>query len=157
MLNRRALTIAIVTPLGCAIFGNALVGDAATTWYPTLKKSRVILPLWAFLPVGIAYYVMCGVVLYRLLAKVAPSRQRSAAIGLILGMMGTNEGWNYLFFGRKNLRASLVGLLGFILLPTILFRTLRRIDPSGSRILLPYLAWLGYDVVWAEELWRLNA
>jgi len=56
MPNKRALAVAIVTPLGCAVFGNALTGDAATKWYPTLKRSRLVLPLWAFIPIGILYY-----------------------------------------------------------------------------------------------------
>jgi benzodiazapine receptor len=155
-MNKRALTIAIVTPLGAAIFGNALVGDAATKWYPSLRKSRLVLPLWAFIPIGILYYLMCGVLLYRLLALVAPSRQRTVAIVLLLSMMGANEGWNYLFFGRKDLRASLLGLLGFIVLTVALYGALNRIDRRSTTILRAYLAWLGYDVVWAYELWRLN-
>jgi len=156
MQNKRALIIAIVTPLGCAVFGNALTGDAVTKWYPTLKKSRLILPLWSFIPIGIAYYVMCGVLFYRLLAIVNPSRQRTTAIVLLLGMMGVNEGWNYIFFGKKSLGASLLGTLGFIGLTLMLYRALNRVDRRSATILRPYLAWLGYDVVWAEELWRLN-
>jgi len=156
MHKKRALTIAIATPLGFAISGNAFVGDAVTTWYPNLKKSRLVLPIWAFIPIGIAYYLMCGVLLYRLLAIMTPSRQRSRALLLLLGMMSANEGWNYLFFGRKSLRASLVGMLSFIVLAVALYRALKRIDRRSATILLPYLVWLGYDVVWAEELWRLN-
>ena len=155
-MNKRALTIAIVTPLGYAIVGNALVGDAVKTWYPGLKKSSVILPIWAFFPIGIAYYLMCGAILYRLLALVAPSRKRTSAIVLLLSMMGANEGWNYLFFGRKSLRASLLGMLGFVFLVIALHRALNQIDRRSAMILRPYLVWLGYDVIWAEELWRLN-
>jgi len=156
MTNKRARTIAIVTPLGYAIFGNALAGNAVTTWYPSLRKSCLVLPIWAFVPIGIAYYVMCGALLYRLLALVAPSPARKRAIALLLSMMSANEGWNYLFFGRKDLRASLVGMLGFIGLTMALYRALNGIDSRSATILLPYLGWLGYDVVWAEELWRLN-
>jgi translocator protein len=155
-MNKRALSIAIVTPLGYAIIGNALVGDAVKTWYPSLKKSSMILPIWAFIPIAIAYYLMCGAILYRLLALVAPSRQRTSAIVLLSSMMGANEGWNYLFLGRKSLRASLLGMLGFIFLTIALYRALNQIDRHSAMILRPYLAWLGYDVLWAEELWRLN-
>ncbi len=156
MQHKRALTIAIITPLGCAIGGNALTGAAVTTWYPTLKKSRVILPLWAFVPIGIAYYLMCGVLLYRLLALITPHRARTEAIALLFSVMGANEAWNYLFFGRKDLRASLFGLIGFVVLTLVLYRALKRIDQRSATILRPYLGWLGYDLVWAEELWRLN-
>jgi translocator protein len=156
MTNNRARTIAVVTPLGYAIFGNALTGNAVTTWYPSLRKSRLVLPIWAFVPIGIAYYLMCGALLYRLLTLVAPSPARKTALVLLLSMMTANEGWNYLFFGRRDLRASLVGMLGFIGLALVLERKLKRIDHRSAMILLPYLAWLGYDVIWAEELWRLN-
>jgi tryptophan-rich sensory protein len=115
-----------------------------------------VLPIWGFVPIGIAYYVMCGVLLYRLLVLVAPSQERTRALVLLLTMMGTNEGWNYLFFGRKNLTASLVSMLGFILLTITLYRALQQIDQRSGTILRPYLIWLGYDAVWAEELWRLN-
>jgi len=156
MNHKRALVTSIVSPLTFAIAGNAFVGDAMTTWYPNLKKSRLVLPTWAFIPIGIAYYLMCGALLYRLLAVVAPSRARSKAIALLLSMMGANEGWNYLFFGRKDLRASLGGMLGFIGLTVALYRMLRQVDRRSATILLPYLVWLVYDVVWAEELLRLN-
>lgn len=156
MQHKRALTIAIATPVGCAVVGNTLTGNAATQWYPTLRKSRLILPLWMFLPIGIAYYGMCGVLLYRLLMRVTPSRQQTTAIALLLAMMSANEGWNYLFFGKKDLRLSFFGLLGFIVLTIALYRLVRQIDRRSAAILLPYVIWLGYDVVWAEELWRLN-
>lgn len=156
MNSKRALTIAILAPLGYAVCGNALTGNGVTTWYPSLKKSRLVLPIWEFIPIGIAYYVMCGVLLYRLLALVAPSQERTRALVLLLSMMSANEGWNYLFFGLKDLRASFGGVLGFILLTIALYRTLQQIDRISAKTLLPYLIWLGYDVVWAEELWRLN-
>jgi len=47
-------------------------------------------------------------------------------------------------------------MLGFIFLTIALYRALNQIDRRSAMILRPYLAWLGYDVVWAEELWRLN-
>jgi tryptophan-rich sensory protein len=146
MTNKRARTIAIVIPLGYAIFGNPLTGNAVTTWYPSLRKSRLVLPIRAFIPIGIAYYMMRGALLYRLLALVAPSPAHKTALVLLLSMMSANEGWNYLFFGRKDVRASLVGMLGFIGLTMALYRALKRIDSRSAMILLPYLGWLGYDI-----------
>jgi tryptophan-rich sensory protein len=54
------------------------------------------------------------------------------------------------------LRASLGGMLSFICLTVALYRMLRQVDRRSATILLPYLIWLGYDVVWAEELLQLN-
>ena len=87
MNHKRALATSIVTPLTFAITGNAFVGDAMKTWYPNLKKSRLVLPTWIFFPIWIAYYLMCGALLYRLLAVVAPSRVRTQALALLLSMM----------------------------------------------------------------------
>jgi tryptophan-rich sensory protein len=47
-------------------------------------------------------------------------------------------------------------MFGFIGLTVALYRMLRQVDRRSATILLPYLVWLGYDVVWAEERWRLN-
>jgi tryptophan-rich sensory protein len=47
-------------------------------------------------------------------------------------------------------------MIGFAGLALSLLRALRRADPRSARLLLPYIAWLGYDLVYAYELWRLN-
>lgn len=53
MDDRRARGMAIGTTAGFALAGGGLSGDALTTWYPNLRKSRFVLPLWAFLPVAV--------------------------------------------------------------------------------------------------------
>src|SRR5688572_4541582 len=109
--NRYARLIAIGTPASFAIAGGALTGDALKTWYPALRKSLLVLPIWAFLPIAVLYYLMCGTILYRLLTHVAPNRERRIAFGFLLTMMAANEGWNYLLFGRRSTQASLWGML----------------------------------------------
>jgi translocator protein len=154
--DRQALSISVGATVGFALVGGALAGDAVTSWYPSLRKSRLVLPLWAFLPVAALYYLMCGVILFRLLARVAPSRERRTALTQLITMMAANEGWNYLMFGRRSPRAGLVGMIGFAGLTISLLRALRRADPRSATLLWPYLAWLGYDLIYAYELWRLN-
>lgn len=154
--NRYARVIAIGTPVSFAVTGGALTGDALTTWYPALRKSRLVLPIWVFLPVAVLYYLMCGTILYRLLTHVAPSPERRTAFELLLTMMAANEGWNYLLFGRRSTQAGLWGMLVFVALTIGLFRALSRVDARSAMLLRPYLLWLGYDVLYAFELWRLN-
>jgi tryptophan-rich sensory protein len=154
--DRPAWSLAIGAPLGFAVVGGALTGDALTTWYPTLRKSRLVLPVWAFIPVAVLYYLMCGTILFRLVARVAPSREQRTALGLLLSMMTANEGWNYLLFGRRSTQAGLLGMLAFVGVAVSLFRALQRVDPQSATLLLPYLGWLGYDIVYAYEIWRLN-
>ncbi len=154
--KQRAVFIAIGAPAGSAVAGAVLAGDGPKTWYPTLRKSHIVLPLTAFVPVALLYYLMCGTLLYRLLAVVRPSRSRTQALTLLATMMAANEGWNYLLFRRRSTRAGLVGMIGFTLITVALYRALRRLDQPTAQMLLPYLGWLGYDLVWAYELWRLN-
>jgi tryptophan-rich sensory protein len=53
MDDRRARWMAIGTTAGFAVAGAGLSGDALSTWYPKLRKSRFVLPLWAFVPVAV--------------------------------------------------------------------------------------------------------
>ena len=82
--QRRAMFIAIGAPAGSAVVGAVLASDGPRTWYPTLRKSQVVLPLTAFVPVALLYYLMCGTLLYRLLAVVRPSRSRTQALRLLV-------------------------------------------------------------------------
>ncbi len=151
-----ALAIALGVPVGCAVVGTAVTGDAVTTWYPTLRKSKLVLPLWAFIPVAVLYYLMCGRILYRLLTLDPPPVRHSGALVLLSGMMVANEGWNYLLFGRRSVRAGFLGMIGYIILTIALYWRLQRVDRKSAQLLLPYVGWLSYDFVYAYELWRLN-
>jgi translocator protein len=156
MDDRRARWMAIGTTAGFALAGGGLSGDALTTWYPNLRKSRFVLPLWAFLPVAVLYYLICGTILFRLLARVPSSREQHVALQWLMAMMAANEGWNYLLFGRRSPRAGLLGMIAYAVLALRLLWALSRADPRSARFLMPYMAWLGYDLVYAYELWRLN-
>ena len=101
------------TTAGFALAGGGLSDDALTTWYPNLRKSRFVLPLWAFLPVAVLHYLVCGTVLFRLLARLEPSAERQAALRWLLAMIATNEGWNYLLFGRRSPHAGLLGMIAY--------------------------------------------
>ena len=71
--RNRAVFIAVGVPVGCAMLGTVVTGDAVRTWYPTLRTSKLVLPVWAFLPVARLYYLMCGRILYRLLTIEPPT------------------------------------------------------------------------------------
>jgi tryptophan-rich sensory protein len=72
-------------------------------------------------------------------------------------MMVANEGWNYLFLGRRSVRAGFFGMIGYTVLTIALYWRLRKADRESAKLLLSYLGWLGYDLVYAHELWRLNS
>ncbi len=156
MKRAHAGALAVGAPLGCALLGAAVGSAGLRTWYPNLRTSRLILPLWAFTPAALAYTLICGRILYRLLTLELEPTERRRALLLLSGMMAANEGWNYLFLGRKSVRAGWWGMLGYVLLTVRLYRRLQQTDVQSARWLRPYVAWLGYDLVYAFELWRLN-
>lgn len=61
--------------------------DALTSWYPKLRKSRFVLPLWAFVLVAVLYYLICGTILFCLLVRVPFSREQRVALRWLLVMM----------------------------------------------------------------------
>lgn len=155
MKQTHARALAIGLPTGLALIGAIATGDGLRTWYPALRKSRLVIPLWAFAPVALLYPIICGRLLYRLLLD-RDTPERTSALLLLGGMMGANEGWNYLFLGRRSVRTGFFGMIGYVLLTLRLYRLLHRLDPPAARILRPYVGWLGYDLVYSFELWRLN-
>ncbi len=154
--RNRAVFIAVGVPVGCAMLGTVVTGDAVRTWYPTLRTSKLVLPLWAFLPVALLYYLMCGRILYRLLTIDTPTARHTQALVLLASMMGANEGWNYVFLGRRSVRGGILGMIAYTLLTVALQRTLKQVDQPSARLLVLYVGWLGYDLLYAYELWRLN-
>jgi translocator protein len=156
MKQRHARALAIALPTGLALVGARATGDGLRTWYPALRKSKLVIPLWTFAPVALVYTCICGRLLYRLLLLDRETPGRTAALVLLGSMMGANEGWNYLFLGRRSVRAGFFGMIAYTLLTLRLYRRLWRVDPQAARILRPYVGWLGYDLVYTFELWRLN-
>ncbi|MBM7553012.1 tryptophan-rich sensory protein [Thalassobacillus pellis] len=132
------------------------VGDALTVWYAGLNKPWYLVPLWFFIMVGILYYLMSGVILYRQLRSFKESKFRKIALGLILVMLAGNEMWNYLFFGLESIFLGFISLIPFSIVVGLLAFVLRKVDRLSYRILLPYLFWLGYDLLWAYGLYMRN-
>lgn len=139
-----------------AVLGNLWVGDALTTWYPRLVKPRFLPPLWGFVAVGLAVYLIEGVVLYRLLVNVASLEGKVVAVTALVVLMVCNEAWNYAFFGLRSTLAALVGIVGYLAPLCILMVALFAYEPVSGWLMLPYCAWVVYDVWWVHQLWRLN-
>jgi tryptophan-rich sensory protein len=150
------LLVAVSVCLLLAAAGNAWVGDALKTWYPGLVKPRLLAPLWAFIAVGVAVYVLEGVVLYRLLVFVLTPEGKVVAVTALLVVMVSNEAWNYAFFGMRSTLAALVGIVGFLAPLTVLMVALFAYEVVSGWLLLPYCLWVMYDVGWVYQLWRLN-
>ena len=64
-----------------AVLGTVLAGDAVRTWYPTLQKGRIEIPIALFAVVGLVFYVVEAIVGYRLIERLdaTPTRPCSSS------------------------------------------------------------------------------
>ncbi len=138
-----------------AIIGGLLTGDSLENWFTEIKHPWFSLPLTGWYIVGVVYYIMSITILYRLLMA-KDGLQRKIVIWMTIAMIAGNEFWNYLFFGLESTYAGFIGLLPFTLLVVVLFIRLWKFQQKTAWILLPYVIWLGYDLVWTYNLWILN-
>jgi translocator protein len=155
-LRKGPLLAAVALPVLFAVFGTALVGGSGLEWYEGLEKPGFLVPLGIFYLVGALYYALFAVVVYRVLARVDDPRGRTLSLGLTVGVMLLNELWNYGFFGLRSTLAGFLGILVFLALLTAQVAALRRYEGFSAVLLVPYYAWVLYDVAWTYELWRLN-
>lgn len=133
------------------------VSDADTfRWYRGLRKPGFTPPdpvfgaVWPLLQLGLAWGG------YRLFRR-EPGRARNAAAGLWLANIGAIGGWSELFFGGRKLgpaAASAGAMLGTGIAFTA---AAARVDRKAAATGLPYVAWLGFATLLAEEVWRKNA
>jgi tryptophan-rich sensory protein len=121
-----------------------------------LRLPRFAPPFGVWMVIGGLYYVICFAVLYRLLRAGTDSGAERAALGLALLLLVGNAGWNYFFFRRRDLRASLVFNGLYAAVAVALAVALFRVDPASGWIFLPYLVYLVYGTWWGYSLWRLN-
>ena len=155
-LKKGPLLVAVALPVLFAIFGTALVGGSGLEWYEGLEKPRFLVPLGIFYLVGALYYVLFAVVVYRVLVRIDDPQGRALSLGLTVGVMLLNELWNFGFFGLRSTLAGVLGILVFLALLTALAAALRRYEGFSAVLLVPYYAWVWYDVAWTYQLWRLN-
>ncbi|WND32896.1 TspO/MBR family protein (plasmid) [Streptomyces sp. BB1-1-1] len=146
-----AALVTISSVVLSAVLGNLWVPKDALRWFRELRRPGWMIPFQGFLVVGLIYYVLMGVVLYR-----AFDRSDVAAIVLSFVVLVGNEAWNWLFFGRRSARAAFIGMIAFAV-PVLALLAAVAEDPLSLVLVSVYFAWVLYDVAWTRALWRLNS
>ena len=93
----RAALVAVWT-VAMAILGTVLAGDAVRTWYPTLVKGRIEIPVALFAVVGLVCYVFEAIVGYRLLERLDADPRSALVLFTLVVVMLYNELWNAALF-----------------------------------------------------------
>jgi tryptophan-rich sensory protein len=156
-LDLARLAIVVVWTVLMAVLGTVLAGNAVRTWYPTLAKGRIEIPLSLFALVGLVCYVLEGIVGYRLLERLDRSPTAGLVLVALVVVMLYNELWNAALFRLRSPFAALIALLGFLAPLAILLVGCGLVDPPSAVLIGLYVAWVvGYDLPWIVGLWHAN-
>ena len=112
-------------------------------------------PFAVWVGIGLLYYLICFVVLSRLLAS-TPSPLRSAALASVVALLIGNATWNLVLFRYKNVEASAIVSVVYAVLALAVAILLTLVDPVSAWMFLPYLIYLAYATWWVLALRRLN-
>ena len=151
------LVLVVVWTGAMAVLGTVIAGNAVKTWYPTLTKGRIEIPLTLFALVGLVCYVLEAIVGYRLLEQSQGSSTAGLVLFVLVVVMLYNELWNGALFRLRSPFAALIALLGFLAPLAILLVGCALVDGPSLLLMGLYAAWvIGYDLPWIHGLWRAN-
>ena len=129
------------------------MGRSGRAYMESLRQPAIAPPFWAWSVIGLAYYAVCFIAFYRLMARVSISR---AALGLLLMVMSANTFWNYFYFRRHNLRFVFWYSAAYSVLVVILIVAIFRADRVAALLFIAYAAYLPYALTLFYKTWKLN-
>jgi benzodiazapine receptor len=154
-MNPNILTALAVCIVGALLEG-LCAGPGVKKYLGELKWPSFSPPLWAWYTIGVAYYVIVFVCVYRVLQ--CPTLPfRNAALTLLLVIVILNAFWNVLFFRAKNLRATFVFSMCYSVIVIGYWYCLSQFDDLAAFVFGFYVIYLVYANVLGYHLWRLNS
>lgn len=151
-----AVLITLAICVVSAILEGVMAGRNVKQYFERLQQPRYAVSLKAWYAIGALYYVVCSVVLYRMLRHPEDTELRTIAFVLIVLMMSANAIWNYIFFRARNLYISFLAFGPYIVVTLSLIVALSRFDQIAASLIFLYLLYLFYALTWSYRLWNLN-
>jgi benzodiazapine receptor len=138
-------------------FVSSLAAGSGTgnPWYEALLKPGFMPPPWAFALVWPVLYLLIGLALSVVL-NARGAQGRGLAVTFFIVQLVCNLLWSPLFFGAHEARLAFYLLIVILLLSgvtTYLFAQIRRV---AALLMLPYLAWLAFAALLAQQVTSLN-
>jgi tryptophan-rich sensory protein len=150
--------IALLKTIGLCLLSIVLEAASATkdgkAWFESLKQPRSSFPFSVWYLVGGLYYLICGVIAYRIFHSA--HTVFSPPIILLALMMLVNGLTNFVLFKLKSLRLFYWSLYPFLLLLIGLMATLFPADKISFYLAGLYFLWLCYDLYYFHALWKTN-
>lgn len=148
-----AAVAALVPTLGALASGPTRPGTLA--WYRGLDKPAFTPPEAAFAPVWTALYAAIAASGWRVWrAEASPARSRALALWAV--QLAFNAGWTPLFFGRRELTASLVDSVALLGAAGAYAAAAAQVDGPAGALVVPYVGWVALATAVNEEITRRN-
>lgn len=153
----RSVAISASACTFAAFTGNIALGSAISEWYTSLNQPAFGLPFEGWIFVGGLYYILMGIVIYRILRFIDSSEGRFRVLLLAFAVLAGNELWNAVFFGLRSTFWGGIGLVIFLIPVVALGYSLWGRERVSSWLTSAYAGWvIFYDIPWAFALWFLN-
>ena len=156
MLARHPSLISLGICVLAAAAETILAGRQPMKFLATLRQPHFAPPLWLWTIIGVFYYLICFLVLARLLHLEPGNMLRHVAIALILALLAINAFFNYVLFRMRDLFASLAVFVAYDLIAIALIISLFLLSRAATLIFIAYPVYLIFANCWAYQLWRLN-
>jgi len=160
------IIIGIIVCEVAGMIGSIFTTPAIGTWYATLNQPTFAPPNWVFAPVWTTLFLLMGVAVGLVWAKLANTPQppskggntRDIKIGLwLFGVqLVLNVLWSVIFFGMHSPGLALIEIVILwlaIILTKIYFYQISR---PAAYLLLPYLLWVSFAGCLNFMFWILN-
>jgi tryptophan-rich sensory protein len=141
----------------CAVIAEGiLTGVRVRERFTELQLPKPRITLFAWSAIGSTYYIVMLMVAHTLFSSVPVTFWTAAAIALVVLLMASNGAWNWLFFRRRSLFASLLFFIPYNLIAFALAFALARIGGRAVWWYAPNIGYLVFVTWWAYMVWRLN-
>ena len=153
---RAAITAGSICLLAAGAEG-LFAGSGVRDRLASLRQPRLSPPFPIWVAIGAGYYVICFTLLYRLVGAVnGPGGPPILALCCLGFLLFVNALWNYFFFRRRDLRASLLLNIPYVAIAIVLAGSLASRGDGSIWVFAPYLVYLAYAVYYGYATWRLN-
>lgn len=151
------LAVSLAACFAAAGLGSLFTEPAVGTWYAGLRKPAWTPPNWLFGPVWTLLYILMAVAAWLVWRGRGFTAETTTALSVFGAHLVLNALWSILFFGMKRPGAAFAEIILLwcsILAAALLFR---RVEPTASWLLAPYLLWVTFAAALNFKVWRLNA
>lgn len=149
---------AVTLCVAVAVLEGWLSAEGLPTWYAGLAKPWWHVPMWGFVLVAVAVYLMDGWIAYRLCVVRLTAGNRAIGLTALAVVMMFNAFWNYALLASEDLSVAVLGLFAFLAPLIILQVVLAVYDRRSAVVFGVYVAWVVlYDIPLYYAMWQMNS